>query len=402
MQINYAGAVIVLALTLGGGSAQNLWSDHLLQLIMFPLVMIGLINLFGNRLGSISRSLILLIILLLIFQFIPIGTTSGLPEFSNLESNWAFWAASPSRALESVLFTICILGFFLFIANLNDHQQERLIKFITLGFVINMLVGIIQLSYGAKVIISNVLPFDIASAMFANENHFSSLVYMVIPLFAWRFLATAWQPLVFVLIALLIVLFQFAIGSRAGMAIASGLAIFSFFWFGVSIVPLKVKQLILGLVPLIVFVGFYYYLSNEAPTGATRSVFFANTWQAIQDHWAVGTGLGSFVIIYPMYEAREEIAYVYANHAHNDFLELLLEVGIASIIMCLLYVFQIMKHSTRSKLSQAAGLSILAVLLHSVIDYPLRTMAISTIFGILSAIILSQRPDRPVTSAARF
>ncbi len=392
----------MLALTLGGGSAQNLWSDHLLQLVMFPLVMIGMMTLFENRLGNISRGLVILIILLLAFQFIPIGTTSGLPVFTALESNWAFWSASPSRALESVLFTICILGFFLFIANLNDHQQERLIKFITLGFIINMLAGIIQLSYGAKIVISNVLPFDIASAMFANENHFSSLVYMVIPLFAWRFLATGWQPLIFIMIAVLIVLFQFAIGSRAGMAIASGLAMFSFFWFGVSIVPLKVKQLILGLTPLIVMAGFYYYLSNEAQTGATRSVFFANTWQAIQNHWAFGTGLGSFVIIYPMYEAREEIAYVYANHAHSDFLELLLEVGIASIAMFLLYAFQIIKHSTRSKLSQAAGLSILAVLLHSAIDYPLRTMAISIVFSILSAIILSQRPGQPASPAARF
>ena len=392
----------MLALTLGGGSAQNLWSDHLLQLIMLPLVMIGMINLFENRLGNISRSLVLLILLLLVFQFVPIGTTSGLPVFSGLESNWAFWAASPSRALESVIFTISILGLFLFIANLNDHQQERLIKFITLGFVINMLVGIIQLSYGAKVIISNVLPFDIASAMFANENHFSSLVYMVIPLFAWRFLATAWQPLVFIMIAFLIVLFQFAIGSRAGMAIATGLAMFSFFWFGISFVPLKVKQVILGLVPLIVLLGFYYYLTNQTQTGATRSVFFATIWQAIQNHWGLGTGLGSFVIIYPMYEAREEIAYVYANHAHSDFLELLLEVGIASIALFLLYAFQIIKHSTRSKLSQAAGLAILAVLLHSAVDYPLRTMAISTIFGILSAIILSQRPGQPAPSSTVF
>ncbi len=392
----------MLALTLGGGSAQSLWSDHLLQLIMIPLVMIGLINLFENRLGNITRGLVLLIILLMVFQFIPIGIARGLPVYTGLESGGSLLSASPSRALESVLFTICILGLFLFVANISDHQQERLIKFITLGFVINMLVGIIQLSYGARVIISDLLPFDITSAMFANENHFSSLVYMMIPLFAWRFLATSWQPLVFVLIAIFIVLFQFAVGSRAGMTIASGLALFSFFWFGVSIVPLKIKQLILALVPLIVIIGFYYYLSNDVQAGATRSIFFANTWQAIQNHWGIGTGLGSFVIIYPMYEAREEIVYVYANHAHSDYLELLLEVGIASIALFLLYATQILKHLLRSKLSQAAGLSILAVLLHSIIDYPLRTMAISTIFGLLSAIILSQRSSQPTPPIARY
>ena len=361
-----------------------------------------MINLFENRLGNISRGLVILIFALLIFQFIPIGTTGGLPIFPDIKSNWAFWTASPSRALESVLFTICILGFFLFVTSLSDRQQERLIKFIILGFAINIFVGIIQLSYGARVTINNVLPFEITSAMFANENHFSSLVYMAIPLFAWRFLATEKRPFIFALITGLIILFQFAVGSRAGMAIASGLVILSFIWFGITTIPLWAKQFLLGAISIGTLTGIFFYLSIEIKQDASRSIFFINTWHAIKDHWAVGTGLGSFVIIYPMYEAREEIAYVFANHAHSDFLELLLEVGIASIVMFLLYAFQIMKHSTRSKLSQAAGLSILAILLHSIVDYPLRTMAIATIFGTLSAVILSQRPDQRPTDPVRY
>ncbi len=229
--------------------------------------------------------------------------------------------------------------------------------------------------------------------MFANENHFSSMIYMIIPLLAWRFLATGWQPVTFILITGLIVLFQFAVGSRAGMAIASGLAVFSLLWFGITFIPQRGKQLILIIISALVLIGMNYSISIEIPTGGARNVFFANTWKAIQDYWVFGTGLGSFVIIYPMYEAREEIVHVYANHAHNDYLELLLEVGITAIAVIALYGFQIIRFASRSKLSQAAALSILAVLLHSVVDYPLRTMAIASIFAVLSAIILSQRSD---------
>lgn len=335
-----------------------------------------------------------MIFIILVIQFLPIGRTSGLPVFSGMEFNWEFWTASPSRALESALFTISILGFFLFITSLNDHQHERLIKFITLGFVINILVGVIQLSFGSRIIISDILPFDITSATFANENHFSSLIYIIIPLLAWRFLATGWRPLFFILITGLIVLFQFAVGSRAGMAIASGLAVFSFLWFGVAFIPLRIKQSVLIIISALVLIGIGYSISTEIQSGGARNIFFANTWKAIQDYWIFGTGLGSFVIIYPMYEAREELVHVYANHAHNDYLELFLEVGIISMAAVALFGLQIIRFASRNKLSQAAALSIWAILLHSVVDYPLRTMAIATIFAVLSAIILSQQSDR--------
>jgi len=44
----------------------------------------------------------------------------------------------------------------------------------------------------------------------------------------------------------------------------------------------------------------------------------------------------------------------------------------------------------------------LAVLLHSVVDYTLRTMAIATVFAALSAIILSQRSDQNPIFSNRY
>lgn len=364
-----------------------------MHLIMLPLVIIGLMNLFENRLDRGSRVLVVMIIAVLIIQFLPVGLSHGLPSPPDSVSNWVFWTVSASRSLETALFTISILGFALFIACLSDIQQERLIRFVFLGFVINIVVGIIQLSFGERVIVANLLPYRIVSGMFVNENHFASLLYMTVPLVAWRFVATTKKYLVFILVVGFLLLLQFALGSRAGIPIAAALAIVSVLWFGNTVVPLWVKLVVFVVILAVVGIGIFQYISTEIQSGASRSVYFATTWQAIKQHWLTGTGLGSFVLIYPMYEARDSIVYVYANHAHNDYLEVLLEVGIIAVPMFALYVFMIIKNISRTKLTQAAALSILAVLVHSIVDFPLRNMAIGVVFAVLSAIILSQRSD---------
>ena len=393
-QLNYAGIVILFCLVLGGGTNQNLWSDHLLQIIMLPLSIVGITNIFESRIGNISKGLVLSILVLLVIQFIPLMGIRGFPVYSELSTNWSFWSISPSRSLEASLFTIAILGFSLFVAQLNDYQQKRLIRFIALGFVINILIGIIQLSFGSRITITGVLPYNITSGMFANENHFSSLIYIMLPLFAWRFLTDSKKPWAYLTIAGLIVFFEFAIGSRAGMAISLGLALFSFFWAIFAIPTGKYKLLIYVLITATALIEFYVITDLPLATGVSRTLIFSITWEAIQDHWLTGTGLGSFLLVIPMFEKQKDIYYVYINQAHNEYLQLFLELGIVIIPMILLFLVQIIQNMFNSKLSKMATISLLAIMAHSTVDYPLRTMAIAIVFGTLSAIVLSERNDR--------
>ncbi len=369
----------------------------MLQLIMLPLVFVGLVNLFNNRLGVYSRALVVLIIAILLLQFVPFGSDKGFPQYSDQISQWNLWSISPSRSLEASLFTLSILGISLFVARMNTLQHKRLIKFIFLGFAINLLIGVIQLSYGSKVKISGVLPFDIWSGVFANENHFSSLVYMVIPLVAWRVLVETWRPLAYFLIVGLIVLFQFSIGSRAGMAIAVSLALFSYIWILLDQISIGKKFVGLTVIILLIIVGTNFLDTQSILEGDYRQVIFATTWIAIQQHINTGTGLGSFILVYPMFEATNDVRYVYANQAHNDYLQLLLELGLIFIPVALLYLILIIRNMFRNQFTQYICISLFAVLLHSIIDYPLRTMAIAVVFGTLSAILLSERGELNVS-----
>ncbi len=361
---------------------------------MLPAVVIGYSNLPDNRLnrlGILSRIVVLLISAVLILQFLPININRNLPVFSQLAPGWPFWTSSPSRSLESALFAFCVLGFFLYVSGLNEIRQQGLIRFVLLGFLINVIVGVIQLSYGSNVSIEDLFPFTIKSALFANGNHFSSLVYMMIPLLAWRFLAASRQPLVFALLTALVVAFLFAVGSRAGMAISSALSIFCLIWFMANKLPHSIKLASVAMITLLVLVGFFYFDTGALLEQDLRSVFFSNTWAAAKDHWLTGTGLGSFILVYPMYESPNEIVGVYANHAHNDFLELLLECGFIAVLIFLAYLVQILRNLFNSPLAEAATLSIFSVLVHTTLDYPLRTMAIAIVFATLSAIVLSER-----------
>src|SRR5690606_10026904 len=106
----------------------------------------------------------------------------------------------------------------------------------------------------------------------------------------------------YLLAAFMMVGLLFAVGSRAGMALAGALAVLSLFWFvrGRRLKASKPAALLAGAVVLAIFsVGLDFAAALD--TGS-RSVFFVTTARAIADHWPLGTGLGTFTMIYPAYE----------------------------------------------------------------------------------------------------
>lgn len=378
-------------MVLGGGTTQRLWTDHVLQITLLPAMIIGFYSFDKWRLDALTKALVFLVIFLCLLQFLPFNPHGPVPATEGLVPPPRFWTMSAQGSLESILFTMPLLGLFVFVSCFGEYEQQLLIRFIFLGFVINLISGVIELSYGTNVEIDNVLPFTIRSGLFANENHFSTLVFTMIPLFAWRFMWYAKQPLIFILLTVLMVGFLFAVGSRAGMSISAALAVFCLFWKATEKDNPIIRFGAIAVLIILAAVSFTFLESGSALEGDLRLDFYKNTLKAITEHWVTGTGLGTFVFVYPMFEPQEDIVRVYANHAHNDWLELLLEIGFLFFIpLVALFLIQLFRHAMRTPLTQAATLSVLSVLLHSVVDYPLRTMAIATTFTVLLAIILSK------------
>ena len=104
----------------------------------------------------------------------------------------------------------------------------------------------------------------------------------------------------------------------------------------------------------------------------------------------------------------------YVIHAHNDYAELALETGAAGIVLMLLFlawwavaVWRVWRTAEAGPFARAASIASAAMLVHSLVDFPLRTAAISACFAMCLALLADRRAPaaegsvRPAPGAAR-
>ncbi len=399
MSVHWASFVIVLGMTIGGGTANGLLSDRIVQIALLPLVVLAAFRMGRARLPAHGAIWLIAFFTLLVWQLVPIGW-GGTPRL---------FSASPGKALDYAVFALSLSGFAVFVTTLDDAGQRRLLWFFVLGYVMNLTVAAVQLSFvGASGPFAS--PFyRLAQGAFANQNHFSSLVYALMPAFALMLVHERRQVPLYVMAVLAAIVVLLAANARAAVAIALVLSIVSLFVFLGDRPTLKRRRIAWTLTgSAATFVVAASAIAHYA--GAfqhdLRPRFFANTWIAIGDHWPLGSGLGSFRDVYPRYEPLTGVETTYANHAHNDFLELTLELGLPGVILIVGLIAIIAAHLLRTPRTLACGLGAFAIVAHSVVDYPMRTYAIGLLFAYFCAVCLSDarmRPDvRPVDTTLSY
>lgn len=108
----------------------------------------------------------------------------------------------------------------------------------------------------------------------------------------------------------------------------------------------------------------------------------------------LGCGLGTFADVYPQY--RSFYANVFIDEAHNDYLQLLVEMGAAGFITMIWLLWVVFRNASK-KLSNwrtdlngsaavAAMLGITGILVHSLVDFNLQVPANAAIFYVLCTI----------------
>lgn len=147
--------------------------------------------------------------------------------------------------------------------------------------------------------------------------------------------------------------------------------------------------------------GFFRLLARfEAdPLQDARIRIAKNTYDAALTAWPTGTGYGTFRQIYGAIEPTHDVVpLAFVNHAHNDYLELLLEGGAPALVMIaafLAWFFWRVRNIWRAGeatetvyLARAASIAIGLLLLHSFVDYPLRTQALMGLFAMSCALLI--------------
>jgi O-antigen ligase len=132
--------------------------------------------------------------------------------------------------------------------------------------------------------------------------------------------------------------------------------------------------------------------SAEDPTTG-RSHFWRVTLDVIKAYPVIGSGLGSFSVIYTRYDTRN--GYLRLEQAHNDYLQVLADgglVGGALGIAFILILFRqgFTRRETDDKFRRGVATGALAgcfaVLVHSFFDFTLHTTANALLFLILAAL----------------
>ena len=134
----------------------------------------------------------------------------------------------------------------------------------------------------------------------------------------------------------------------------------------------------------------------------TRDVMLRTTARAIADFMPLGSGLGSFPKVYDLYEDPRQVTDTYVVHAHNDYAELALETGIPGILLLLAFLawwagqaWQVWRSAESAPFARAASIATAAILAHSLVDFPLRTAAIASVFAACLALLADRRAAPP-------
>ncbi|HEX5707272.1 MAG TPA: O-antigen ligase family protein [Pyrinomonadaceae bacterium] len=131
--------------------------------------------------------------------------------------------------------------------------------------------------------------------------------------------------------------------------------------------------------------------AQDPTTGRTH--FWSRTVEIIEDHPVLGTGLGSFPVVYPRYDTRGGQERL--EQAHNDYLQTLSDAGIVGGVIGLLFIVALFRvgfrrAASRDKFRRGVALGALAgcfgVLVHSFFDFTLHTTANALAFLMLAAV----------------
>ena len=386
----WAGGAILLAMLIGGGTTNALLSDRIIQLALLPLLFAGVARMPLSRLSSAAIAWLAALLVLLAWQVFPVGLLSG--------SDAMFVSATPGKALDYGIFAACLAGFALFVSTLSDAAQRRLLLFFMLGYFLNLTMAAIQLSFVGNTSPFNSVFYTFGLGTFANDNHFSSLIYALLPLLAFLIVYKRQQRVLYGLVVGMALVILLAADARAAVAIAAVVSIASYLAFSGRPKRQAGRVLILGGSALVVVGAINLVFFDDAVDDLRQDLrpqYTANTLGAALDHAPWGAGLGSFQTIYPQYEALETINRVYANHAHNDYAELLLELGLPGAVLIVALIALVLAGMLRNPGTLAFGISALAILVHSLVDYPLRTFAIGLLFSYAVAVTACRPEPRP-------
>ena len=312
---------------------------------------------------------------------------------------------SPGATLNSLSSLIVPLTTLLLMAGLAQEDRHRVVHLLLVMVVLSILIGLIQLSgSGFFNPLVNYRAGSV-SGTFANRNHFALLLAigcMIAPLWALtRRDQAGWRLPVAIALTLLVALTILASGSRAGVLLGALALILAPLITREQVVrifrglPRWAMPTTIGAVfaAAIVIIAISFYagraesidrLASADIDSDMRKLGLPAVVEIATSHFPFGVGFGSFDAAFRIAEPTEILQIYYFNHAHNDWLELVLESGAFGLVVAgaatlwwLGASWKVWQHSKSVSQARVNGrfgsAALFLIMLASVVDYPART-----------------------------
>lgn len=428
--------LVAASVVFGGASRQNELRLALVQLAAIPLLCITGFRLWESGIWRVhSRALLIvgLVIAIPLIQLIPLPPSiwQQLPNredmitaltLSGVSPGWVPISVAPDRTWNAVLSLLPPLA--AFGATLLLSWRRR--RVVILAYIALTAVSIVIAA--AQMASSNpaIYPYTTTQAgfavgFFANRNHLATLVLMTLP-FAIAFMTERARkgpvpqdvrPWLFGAFAVLSVIAIGAIRSRTGIILCVPILLMGlvmaarasrrreFNWRllgltgGTIVAVLAVATL--GLAPILQRFG------ADRIQAEGRFQEWPVVVEAAEAYQPLGAGIGAFDRVFRSFEPLEHLDPTFFNHAHNDYLEIWLEAGVPGLIVAGLVIawlgrrwFGAWARSAKDgevTLQQAAGIAVLAIMLHSVVDYPARTETLAVLLAFCAGLLAKAPPS---------
>jgi O-antigen ligase len=350
---------------------------------------------------------------------------------------WAPSSLVPVETEQALLFLLIPVGVFLGVRVLRPDRAMPLVLLLLGVAALQALIGLLQ--YGAGKGSPELLGISLADARVAlgtytNQNHLAGLLNMVLPIAlglmvfsvgrgrdderaGWRgrvaFFASlrGHKALMYGAIALLLLVGVIFTRSRAGIALAMlGVLVATVAFarrIGGSNVYGPTGTVVAFALGIGIAIGLVPVLDRFSAEGAiadARWGIFSATLSGIGTFLPFGSGPGNYPDVFPAFQPAE-LGRWFINHAHNDYLEWLFEGGLLAgalvVFVLALYLRQwarVWPGETWSRLrfvQVGAGIGMLLLALHGLVDYNLHIAANVVYFAFLAGIFFSD----PATEA---
>lgn len=330
---------------------------------------------------------------------------------------WLPISLEPSATWDAVLGLIPPAA--MFIAGLSLYRrQRRSVAWAVLAVALASVgLGMLQIAGGpvSPLRFYAITNPDSAVGFFANRNHQGDFLALTLPLAAWlaaRRSQGGGPPPIFRWVALggfavVVVAGAVTTGSRAALGLVFIGGVGALFVAAVTRAefPAKLRPVALYMPVVLAAAGativalaldpaFEQAVTTRVgpevrleltPRVAAQGLRFA----------PLGAGAGAFIPVYRMIEPEAALHQSYTNHAHDDYVEVWLEAGVGGLTLIAAFLiwwvrtsWRAMGQQRRAATAMAGSVVVGMLLVHSLVDYPLRTSALGVLAAFACALML--------------